>query len=564
MNQPKSNTSLQEREFMWFSQKIEHIKSNIEKPLGGILQYTKETGINTSFFPEGINEIGQIEVDNAIVFLKSYLHQFKRLITEVKNSTFLNEVQKNILIGTLKSYCLKIIGFQYAVYIEAEKWGYPLKKEERDQYLKNIEKIENLVYGPKISEKKDEVWSIMNTLDKLYQKNKDKISEEEETKFNTFLNNFPERVKEKSETKEKSKNTLGKINQENFAKVLQKGLNIYNIKSRIIKIKDDIKEIKEENGILYIPGINEATWVAYKKSELEKIYKTFNITNDTLKIKINTCAAIEVNIPDKEINIPSNINFYNTTRVLELLSHEIWTHAFSGTNKEKKFNIESDTYLELQEGVAMLNEKAVSWDIKDISAAPTIHHISTFIGENYDAKDTEELLGIYYKLQGKKNRKTMAKNRTQRVKRFHSNTEKWASRKDVVYWRWMVDVLQYIQNLDPEKEEDIKQLQKEIFGFYIGKLGKDEVKNAKELIEGFDINKSNIILPADIGKILLWMLEKETPEGKWIKITNEKLWEHDIRFKASYNEQNLSYSQKKLLLEMKWFLRESREVEEEK
>jgi len=557
MNQLEGNKSLQEREFMWFSQKIESIKSNIEKPLWGILQYAKGTTVATSFFPEGITVVTQAEVDNSTLFLDSYLNQLKRLSKEVKESVFLNEVQKNIFIWTLRAYSLKVIGFKYAVYIEAEKAGYPLKKEDRSQYLRNIEKIETLVYGPKISENKEEVWSIMTTLDKCFQKNKDKISEEEQTVFNTFLEKFSERST-KTETKEKSKNTLGKLNQENFAKVLQKGLAIYNVESRIIKIKDDITEIKEEDGILYIPAINKDTEKAYGKKDLEKIYKEYDISEKTLKIKINTCAAIEVNIPEKEINIPANINFYNTTRVLELLSHEIGTHAFSWVNKEAKFNIEADTYLELQEGVAMLNEKAVSWEIKNISAAPTIHHISTFIWENYNAQETEKILEIYYKLQGKKNATTMAKNRTQRVKRFHSNDEKWASRKDVVYWRWMLDVLEYIQNLDPEKEEDIKELQKNIFGFYIGKLGKEEVKNASDLIEWFDINTSNIILPADIGKILLWMLEKETSDDKSIKITNENLGKNDIRFKASNKEQNLNYAQKKLLLEMRWFIQESK------
>jgi len=89
-------------------------------------------------------------------------------------------------------------------------------------------------------------------------------------------------------------------------------------------------------------------------------------------------------------------------------------------------------------------------------------------------------------------------------------------------------------------------------------LGKEEVKNASDLIEWFDINTSNIILPADIGKILLWMLEKETSDDKSIKITNENLGKNDIRFKASNKEQNLNYAQKKLLLEMRWFIQESK------
>jgi hypothetical protein len=56
-------------------------------------------------------------------------------------------------------------------------------------------------------------------------------------------------------------------------------------------------------------------------------------------------------------------------------------------------------------------------------------------------------------------------------------------------------------------------------------------------------------------------LEKNSPDGKWIKITNEALGKNDIRFKASLPEQNLNYTQKKLLLEMRTFIQNNTEIE---
>ena len=210
----------------------------------------------------------------------------------------------------------------------------------------------------------------------------------------------------------------------------------------------------------------------------------------------------------------------------------------------------------------MFNEKAVTTPIQEISVEPTIHHISTFIWENYDKKDTNKLLQIYYKLNDKKNFESLAKNRTERVKRFHADDQKWANGKDVAYRRWMLETLWYIKSLDQNKIEDIKELQTNIFNFNVSKLGKDEVKNIPQLIEWFVITPQNIILPADIGKILLWMLEKGSPDGKWIKINNETLWENDIRFKASLPEQNLSYSQKKILIEMREYIKNNTKVED--
>lgn len=552
--------SLQEKEFMDISKKIESIKLNIEKPLWWILNYTVSNTINKSFFSETIEKVTQRDIDNATIFLDSYLQQFKRLAKEVQESVFLNDVQKKLFLWTLKTYCLKILLFKYAVYIEGEKWGYTIDANDKAHYLKNIEKLETLVYWPKISEQAYEVNKIISDLNSLYQKNKEKITEEEQKKFTTFLQKFPFATPEITEEKNSNKNTLGKLQQENFAKVLQKWLNLYNIESYIIKISDKISETKEENWILYIPAINAITGKNQTNEDLEKIYTQFGYKESILKIKIRTCAAIEVNMAEKEINIPSTTNYYSVIRTLELLSHEIITHAFTGANKQNKFNIESDTYLELQEGIAMLNEKWVTTDINTLSPAPTIHHISTFIGENTNKQETYDLLKIYYQLMGKKNAESLAKLRTERVKRFHADDQKWANRKDVVYRRGMIDVLDYIQHLDKNNIEDIKNLQKNIFGFYIGKLGKEEVKNAEALIEWFDIHPDTIILPADIGKILLWTLEKNSPEGKWIKINNTILGENDIRFKASLPEQNLNYTQKKLLIEMREFIKDNTEI----
>ncbi|HMS91703.1 MAG TPA: DUF1704 domain-containing protein, partial [Candidatus Absconditabacterales bacterium] len=497
--------------------------------------------------------------DNATIFLNSYMQQFKRLRKEVEASVFLNEVQKKLFLSTLQSYCLKIMLFKSAVYIEGEKGGYILDSKDKSQYLRNIERIETIVYGPKISDTPKEVDTIMSHLHTLYETNKEKLTGEEQEQFAVFLQNFASKRTETQYEDVSSKNRLGRLRQEDFAKLLQKGLAIYMITSNIVKITDKVSELKEENGILYIPAINVMTGKAQTQEELDAIYTQFGYNPDILKIKIHKCSSIEVDIPNKEINIPSVTNYYNVIRSLELLSHEEITHAITGTNKENKFNIESDTYLELQEGVAMLNEKAVATHIKDISAAPTIHHLSTFIGENYNYQDTYNLLKIYYTLMGKKNAESLAKTRTERVKRFHANDQGGANRKDVVYRRGIIDVLAYIQNLDPNKIEDIQGLQKNIFNFNIGKLGKEEVENAAELTEGFNITPKNIILPADIGKILLHMLEKNSPDGKGIKITNDRLGANDIRFKASLPEHNLNYTQKKLLLEMRSFIEHHRE-----
>jgi hypothetical protein len=127
-----------------------------------------------------------------------------------------------------------------------------------------------------------------------------------------------------------------------------------------------------------------------------------------------------------------------------------------------------------------------------------------------------------------------------RVKRFHSFDLPWANRKDVVYRRWLEDVIQFIKNADK------KNLQQEMHNFYITKLWEKELKNEKyieELLQWFDINENEIIMPIAIGKILYEKL----------------LWHNlnqidDFRFKLW--EWKLNHKQKKLLLEILHFIKE--------
>ncbi|MFA5747978.1 MAG: hypothetical protein WC872_02580 [Candidatus Absconditabacterales bacterium] len=127
-----------------------------------------------------------------------------------------------------------------------------------------------------------------------------------------------------------------------------------------------------------------------------------------------------------------------------------------------------------------------------------------------------------------------------RVKRFHSFDLPGANRKDVVYRRGLEDVIQFIKNADK------KNLQQEMHNFYITKLGEKELKNEKyieELLQGFDINENEIIMPIAIGKILY-----------------EKLLGHNLNqiddFRFKLGEGKLNHKQKKLLLEILHFIKE--------
>jgi hypothetical protein len=139
-----------------------------------------------------------------------------------------------------------------------------------------------------------------------------------------------------------------------------------------------------------------------------------------------------------------------------------------------------------------VNEQLAVVSLDDVSIdQPTIHHISTFIAENYDAEQTKKLLFIYYKLIGKSHDEAekMAKSRTQRVKRYHANDLPGANRKDVVYWRGMKIVVDYLKNVDTAT------LQRDVDLIYSGKFAHTDLPHIAGLFDGLKVDVSKRISP---------------------------------------------------------------------
>lgn len=86
-------------------------------------------------------------------------------------------------------------------------------------------------------------------------------------------------------------------------------------------------------------------------------------------------------------------------RLLQLLDHEIGVHAIRGHNTIQSLRIAGSNYLDAEEGLATHSEEMFENEIEDITGGVTLHHITTFIAENYNAEDTEKLLQIFFKLQ---------------------------------------------------------------------------------------------------------------------------------------------------------------------
>lgn len=126
---------------------------------------------------------------------------------------------------------------------------------------------------------------------------------------------------------------------------------------------------------------------------------TENPDNWKVIIDDNT-SMFSADFEKKEIKVPKKkISSTSVFRLLQLLDHEIGVHAIRGYNTSETLRVTGTNYLDAEEGLATHSEEVFEKNIDDISGGVTLHHITTFIAENYNAQDTKELLQIYFKLQ---------------------------------------------------------------------------------------------------------------------------------------------------------------------
>lgn len=389
------------QEFKKISNKIEEIKYPLSSALSWILSYKKTTNseiesyISVKFFNNQTKEVTEEDISKAKELINTQIKKFHELKKELFEENFLNEIQKNLLLNIINWNVRKLILFKYAIYIEAEKWWYKLDQKEKIQYLKNIERIETIIYWPKITNNPKEVEIIMTHLQNLFEKNQNKLNDDEKQIFGNFFNKFPDRSKlnKANLTNEDEENNwnLWKLKSIEACKIFKKVFEIYWIDTKIIIINDEINKFKKENNIFYIP------W-SFNEKQIEEIYKNEWI-KDKMKIIVDPKAtSVSMAFEKQRMTMPDD-GWLSIKKICVLIDHEIGTHFLSSVNNKKILNIESDDYLSVQEGVAVLNQRLITESIKDTNInEPLISNISTFIGENYNFKDTKELLKIYNKL----------------------------------------------------------------------------------------------------------------------------------------------------------------------
>ena len=375
--------------------------------------------------------------------------------------------------------------FQNAIFLEAEKCGLELSDADRQKYLNEVNHLQNDYYGPEISEIPEEKALVGEQLEEIFQKNKEKISHEECVIFEKFLQKSG--FNQENPKKEKSSEvTLRKEKSENLKQILLEESQIV----EILKMVLDLYEMRD--------------WTV----EVNENRKMFSVHYDA-----------------KKIILPKNkLSSTSLFRLLELMDHEIGVHAIRGVNTLATLQIAGMSYLPHEEGMAATAEDMLVHDMATIEPKITHHHLISFIAENLDSTETEQMLKIYFQLTDAPEYAKMAHDWTMRIKRFVSHKMPGANRKDVSYSRGNRDIVKKLTSLSDDERKKFFQ------DYYFSKLSFDDQKFLPELRKLFPESEQNSLYPQWVGKILFRKLIGE-------KIFFQDFTEKDGRFVHNVNSE---------------------------
>lgn len=411
-----------------------------------------------------------------------------------KNKNILPSIQ-SLLLKMIQQTLKKITIIELATPLEAMKYSYVIdtkvptitkNKDNKKQlwYLKkwyknNIKRIEQIqedIYGPRVSDVTEEKNLIINNLSSLLKNNKDKITEEEAVVFSKFLNKFPVDSQNEDSIKIKKNHMKGNI----------PTTSVKNIANYTI------------NSFYDIPWWETVT----------------NIGKNNLSVSIDK----------QKLQLPGDKNSFTESSLSTIIEHEIWGHVVRWTKSKNRLWFAAENYENIEEWITKFNEYIIHYDrLEDIPINPEISHISTFIWENYTFKDTFQLLQIYYKLIGETDidAHKLAISRTKRVKSYYDWDQPWANRKDVIYYRGIKRLIEYLKTLSPEERADFYN------DAYFAKLSFEDIALIPELRKELHVSTSKSDIPFPLWKLILRKQSYVNPKT-W-NTTWAFLWEENIK-----------------------------------
>ena len=492
--------------------------------------------------------INQDRINDIISEANDRNRKLEEINITLEKETSLNPSQKKIIKDRIIRLLISNEYHKKAIYIEAEKAWFKLSNKDRIRYRKKALKIENDLYWTTISERPERKQKVIDKLHQLYEENNKELTDEEKAFWTkNIINKYVKSNSLPKEIWEKKEDFFIKDSCIFDLIVLLLEIEWFD-RNKITKIQlsNDISWIEEQENWVYLVSTKlDAT-------EIDKYFEKLWIENNLRiikRVKWNNSVDIRKEKEENwEIKFKKNcINLWATTnnrypinRVLSIIfEHEIGTHAMSSMGNIRNTNIKDPERWDLEEWIALLNQKMTKgewlWDFYDAS----IWDIRTFLAEQLDEYELKKYLSIYYKLTKAKD--PNIDDTIRRAKMGIPIGEKGARRRDITYGN-SKEIIRKLEDLSKTAEwrKTLNKYAKVIYSTGIWYEALENIDDILEWIKGLNELEPNF--PIFAGKILYWKLFKG-------KLDKDKMLESDLR-NAIENKKDISFKQKKLLVEI--------------
>ncbi len=403
--------------------------------------------------------------------LKWYIEELRLIQEELREWDNNNPNKTQIEIEWIESMITSIETAIPTGPFELEKaWGdIWLSKQERNDNIKEIEKWQEKLYWPKVSEVPEETSLTLNLICKEFTKNKKHLNEKERNEYVGFYKKLIAELKEwgyKEDIPDIENYLYKEPERDSFTK---------NILERFKNIeipREDFMQILQ----LYIDA--HGLWIkVVLDPNVSSIYDSQN-----------------------ELLIPENksTETYRLDQTLFLKIHEVWTHYINQKITQNAWiqvrwawNVEKD------EWEAKINEGTFKWfKLEDLNVVSTSFPTS-LMWEFLSEKDLQRFIDLRIKLNSVGWKKTwdIDKNRFLRCKRWLPFWYKWTQRKDLLYGRGQRKIVKAL--LDWKIS---------IIDLYKWKFSLEDIESWK--LEGV-IKDEDIIFPIFFPDMLLFLMSNK-------------------------------------------------------
>lgn len=138
-----------------------------------------------------LRPIDEQYIQKRIQDFEDSIAEFSKKLRQSQEDSDFSDLQKEFLKASMEKTILQLRYFQKSIWLEAEKSGQiTIDENTREKLLAEINALQDQVYGKEISADENEKTMVLQSIFELFERNSDKITQEEKEIFENFFEKF--------------------------------------------------------------------------------------------------------------------------------------------------------------------------------------------------------------------------------------------------------------------------------------------------------------------------------------------------------------------------------------